>query len=236
MIDPASLLMADLYPVSTGAASGSNGSGKEISAIPFDQMLSEAIENTKDLPKGPSFDEYLSSILALGFYSTPVVSSTGVSGSSGNMQVSDSLVNFIASKEGYSATAYRGVDSQNQTIGYGHVIQPGENYTYLSKSDALKLLKSDIQKYSNSVNQEFSGTSLSQNQFDSLVSFSYNLGANIWDSVPKLTSDIKSGASADTLREDFARCCHCNGEVVSGLYNRRISEWKMFCYGNYYSA
>lgn len=151
----------------------------------------------------------------------------------GGMNVSDDLVNFIANHEGYSGTAYRGADSWNQTIGYGHVIEPGESFGTLSKSDALALLKNDLGSYENSVNKEFAGVKLTQNQFDALTSFCYNLGTNIWSKVPKLTSDIKSGASADTLMTDFVNCSHCGGKVLQGLVNRRIDECNMFTNGQY---
>jgi len=145
-----------------------------------------------------------------------------------NMQVSDNLISFIAEKEGFSATPYRGVDYQNLTVGYGHVLQPGESFTYLSQDDALEFLKKDLGRYINSVKKEFGDVNLNQNQFDALISFTYNLGANIWHKSPEFVNHIKQGASADVLREDFASYCHCNGAVVDGLLKRRIEEWEMF--------
>lgn len=151
----------------------------------------------------------------------------------GGQGASDALVNFIAEHEGYSSTPYRGTDYWNETVGYGHVVKPGENIGYLSRQDALKLLESDIQPCVESVKKEFSGVNLTQPQFDALVSFSYQLGTNIWAQVPHLVNDIRSGASADTLKQDFASCDHCGGEEVQGLLNRRMDEWKMFTAGEY---
>ncbi|MDR3551882.1 MAG: lysozyme, partial [Clostridia bacterium] len=159
--------------------------------------------------------------------------SVGTAGEASGMKASDNLVSFIANHEGYSATPYRGIDYQNETIGYGHVIKSGENLDNLSQSDALQLLKSDIKPCVDSVNREFAGVKLTQPQFDSLVSFSYALGTNVWKNVPTLTSDIKAGASAETLKQDFAACDHCNGVEVKGLLNRRMDEWKMFVSGEY---
>lgn len=144
------------------------------------------------------------------------------------MQASSNALDFIAQHEGFLPTAYRGIDYQNQTIGYGHVIQPGENIDNLTEQQGKNLLKTDIKQFEDSVNKEFAGVNLTQNQFDSLVSFSYNTGASIWDKVPKLTNDIKSGASADVLNEDFAACSNCNGEFVQGLHNRRMDEWQLY--------
>ena len=51
---------------------------------------------------------------------------------------------FIKKAEGYYKFPYVGQDSENTTIGYGHVIKSGENFTSLSKSKASKLLKDDV--------------------------------------------------------------------------------------------
>jgi lysozyme len=150
----------------------------------------------------------------------------------GGMQASDNAIEFIAQHEGFLPTAFRGIDYQNQTIGYGHVIQPGENIDVLSEKQGTDLLKKDVKQFEDSVNQEFTGVNLTQNQFDALVSFCYNTGVNIWSKVPQLTSDIKAGASADVLKADFFACSNCNGEFVQGLYNRRMAEWQLFTGGS----
>lgn len=152
-------------------------------------------------------------------------------GTPGNMIASDVLVNFVASYEGFSASPYRGVDYQNLTIGYGHVIQPGENFTTLTETEALAILKSDLSGYEESVNSEF-GSILNQYQFDSLVSFCYNTGKNVWK-LANLTNDVKTGASDDQLKTDFTNWSHCNGQIVQGLLNRRLDEWEMFVNGDY---
>ena len=163
-----------------------------------------------------------------------VGAASGVSdGVAGDRQASAQLVDFVAAHEGYSATAYRGADVQNQTIGYGHVVQTGESTASLSRTQALSLLQNDLKSSVSSVNQEFAGVDLTQSQFDALVSFSYNLGDHIWSRATQLTADIKSGASADTLRSDFVRFNHCNGRELTGLTNRRVDEWDMYANGQY---
>ena len=187
--------------------------------------------------RGVSFKSLLESCLR-GLEQSDGSSSAILSGSDdlqtvGNMRVSDDLLSFIEAHEGYSSTAYRGADYQNQTIGYGHVIESGESISSLTQNQAEKLLESDLSSSVASVNKEFSGTQLTQNQFDALVSFAYNLGNNIWKSAPKLVNDIKSGASAETLKQDFTQFDHCNGVELKGLYNRRLDEWSMFTSGTY---
>ena len=55
-------------------------------------------------------------------------SSCNSNSTSNNFDISDNGVGFIADYEDFYSKPYRGLDYQNQTIGYGHVILPGENF------------------------------------------------------------------------------------------------------------
>jgi lysozyme len=162
------------------------------------------------------------------------VSNTDTSNS--NVVTSTGLLGFIERHEGFAATGYRGADYQNVTIGYGHVVEPGENLTSLTPQQADTLLKNDLAIYEVSVNKEFADTKLTQFQHDALVDFAYGLGPYIWPKASRLVNDIKSGASADVLKSDFTAWNMCNGNSVIGLYNRRYDDWKLFCYGDYNSS
>ena len=167
-----------------------------------------------------------------GVYNDPgTITPPAPTGTPGNMIVSDAAVSFIASYEGFSGTKYRGADSQNVTIGYGHVIRPGESFTTLTQAEGLALLKSDLVRFQASVNNRF-GVILNQNKFDSLVSFCFNTGENVWDRA-KLTDAVIAGASNDILKTDFTNWSSCNDVVLQGLLNRRLDEWEMFVYGDY---
>lgn len=202
------------------------------------QMFEKLIETAKtsDSLSGVSFADVFDSALNsfLGGDSNDVCSvSDDEPQDVGNMKVSDRMVKFIEEHEGFSATAYRGVDSWNRTIGYGHVEADGENIAPLTQSEAEQLLRNDLKEYEASVNKEFKGVKLTQSQFDALTSFAYNLGANIWSKTPKLVSDIKSGAPADVIKADMENCAHVGGKLVRGLVNRRNDEWEVFANGNY---
>lgn len=157
-----------------------------------------------------------------------------LTGNVDSLPISNNLIAFIESWEGYSGTAYRGVDYKNQTIGYGHVVQPGENYTFLTKEQAEQLLINDLQTggYISAVQRYFTGYTLTQSQFDALVSLAYNLGTSIFGKI-SLTQDIKNGADTNTLKADFQSLCHSDGEYVEGLFRRRTAEWLMFTQGTY---
>lgn len=158
--------------------------------------------------------------------SAPVANVTGnVKG----MPVSNKLIAFIESWEGYYATGYRGLDSWNVTIGYGHVELTGETFTSLTKQEAEQLLLTDLQSqgYIQSVQKEFSGYDLSQNKFDALVDLAYGLGPYIWNSI-SLTKDIKSNASSSILRRDWDALDYVGTTESIGLRRRRDAEWKIF--------
>lgn len=218
-----------------------NTSGSALSSLPgatqsdgfsFDELLQNCIEEMTGESTGLSDISDSSILQNMGIGQYPPINATQPA-AAGNMTASGSLIDFIKVHEGYSAAAYTGADVQNRTIGYGHVIQQSENYTNLSQSQATSLLKHDLSSSVASVNKEFAGIPLTQSQFDSLVSFAYNLGDNIWGSAPTLVSDIKSGASAEKLKSDFIAYDHCNGQELTGLYNRRLDEWMMFTSGSY---
>lgn len=175
-------------------------------------------------------------------------SSSGTGGSiisagtaNNGMGVSDSCIKFIESWEGFvsgpNASGAHGVDYWNTTVGYGHVIGDGDDagITFpLTQASAEALLKKDLSAiYIPSVQKEFGDVKLKQNQFDALVSFSYNLGPYIWKKAPTLVSDVKSGATADKIKSDFEAFDHVGSQVVSGLLRRRDAEAAVYNSGQY---
>lgn len=99
------------------------------------------------------------------------------------MTTSNKGIEFIKSVESFSPTAYIDdyaptKDRVEYSIGYGHQILPNEQYLYTAKIDTAKateLLKKDIRVAELQV-QKSIHVELTQNQFDSLVSFCYNVG------------------------------------------------------------
>lgn len=157
---------------------------------------------------------------------------SNTSTSSNNFNISENGVNFIADYEDFYPTPYRGLDSQNQTIGYGHVITLGESFESLTETEAKALLKKDLQNFVSSVNTMISGLNLTQYQFDALVSFAYNCGSNALK-YSTLLKDIKAGAPMEKIKEDFLMWCNCNGKRELGLYRRRYDEFEMYSNADY---
>lgn len=95
------------------------------------------------------------------------------------MRVSDAGLNLIAEFEGFSAAPYSD-PAGHCTIGIGHLLHYGNctssDQGNLSYSDAVRLLQQDVRRYEDAVNRLITVV-LNQNQFDALVSFTFNLGA-----------------------------------------------------------
>ena len=110
------------------------------------------------------------------------------------------------------------------TIGYGHTkgVQPGDQW---SESHANHMLEVELEEYENYVSTAVT-VPLSQNQFDALVSWVYNLGnGNLTSStmLKVLNSGDYAGVPAQIKRWNKA-----GGKVLEGLTRRRQAEADMF--------
>ena len=141
-----------------------------------------------------------------------------------NFNISDNGFNFIVDYESFYPEPYRGLDSQNQTIGYGHVIKIAENLESITSDEAKDLLKKDLDSFVYLVNTMVLGLSLSQNQFDAMVSFVYNCGVIALKN-STLLKDIRAGATDETIKKDFLMWSNCNEKRALGLYRRRFDEF-----------
>lgn len=139
---------------------------------------------------------------------------------------------IIKELEGWSETVYK--DSAGiPTIGWGHKILPGEDFTYgITKAEGEILLSKDIQFAENAVNY-YVVVPLKQSMYDALVSFVFNVGAQAFINstlLKKLNVGDYEGAAAEFARWKYVTI---NGEKVvsSGLVNRRAKESALFSQG-----
>ena len=144
------------------------------------------------------------------------------------MKISKNGLAIIKEFEGLRLKAYDdGVGVW--TIGYGTTRYPsatkvkrGDNIT---EEQAEAYLLHDVSRFENAVNRLVK-VPLTQNQFDALVSFTYNLGEGSFGAstlLRKLNARDYSGAATEFLRWNKA-----GGKVMAGLTRRRKAEHDLF--------
>ncbi len=122
------------------------------------------------------------------------------------------------------------------TIGYGHLIKSGEDFTKgISEAKATELLHNDIATAERAVRDNIT-VPLSQNQFDALTSLAYNIGTkNFADStvVKYINNPTFHSTVYQNLESAWKAWNRSHGEISNGLINRRQNEWILYNRGIY---
>lgn len=117
------------------------------------------------------------------------------------------------------------------TIGYGHLIKPGENFSGgITERVATELLRADIAATERAVQNNIT-VPLMQNQYDALVIFAYNIGANNFakSTVVKYINNPNFHSTVYPNLESAWRAWNrTNGTVSKGLIKRRQRELDLF--------
>lgn len=114
------------------------------------------------------------------------------------------------------------------TVGYGHTgkdVFPGQ---VISKQQAITWLQDDTEKSVAAVNASVH-VNLTQQEFDSLVDFTYNVGVHAFETsslLKLLNAGDYAGANAA-----FKSWVFVKGQVNKGLWNRRQAEQDEFTSG-----
>jgi len=139
-------------------------------------------------------------------------------------ELSEKGEKLIKSFEGYRAKAYKPHAKDVWTIGYGSTLNVYEGMK-ITKEEAQQMFESDVRKFVRAVNKLVK-VPLTQNQFDALVSFTYNVGVNAFKK-STLRRKLNSG-KYDEVPEQFMRWVYSGGKKFSGLEKRRKKEAKLF--------
>jgi lysozyme len=146
------------------------------------------------------------------------------------MKLSDAGLDLIKRFEGLRLKSYK-CSAGVWTIGYGSTRiwgRPVEPDDAITDAQADDFLRQDVAKFESAVNSVVR-VPLTQNQFDALVSFTYNLGeGNLKRStLVRLLNDGNYHSAAD----EFLRWNMAAGVVVPGLTRRRAAERALFLQG-----
>ena len=137
------------------------------------------------------------------------------------MKTSEKGIELIISFEGFCPKATKCLKSEKYyTIGFGHYGKDVKENDTITKSKAIDLLKSDLEKFEKKVNK-YSSYNFTQNEYDSLISFCYNVG-----NIDQLTA--KGTRSKKEIADKMLLYCKSGGKVIRGLQKRREKERDLF--------
>ena len=146
------------------------------------------------------------------------------------MTTSRTGLRLIKDYEGLRLSAYL-CPAGVPTIGFGHTkgVKMGQ---VITEAQAEDFLVEDIAPLERLLNKM--GINFRQEQFDSLVSFMFNLGAGSFNS-STLKKKILADATDEDIAAEFVRWINAAGRPLLGLKRRRVDEANMFVgYDLYY--
>lgn len=145
-------------------------------------------------------------------------------------KISDNGIELIKRFEGLSLKPYL-CPAKIPTIGYGNTFyKNGKKVTLndkpITEQKAVEMLKQSLEKFEQYVDSYCIDT-ITQNQFDAIVSFCYNVGpANLKSST--LLKKVNANANDETIRAEFMKWTKGGGKVLKGLVTRRTAEADLY--------
>lgn len=135
------------------------------------------------------------------------------------MRTSQKGIDLIKEFEGCRLDAYK-CPAGVWTIGYGHTagVTSGQK---ISSAQAEAYLRADLEKYEKKVEKYESRYCWTQNEFDAMVSFAYNVG-----SIDKLTAN--GTRTKAVIAEKILLYNKAGEKVLTGLVRRRKAERELF--------
>ena len=147
------------------------------------------------------------------------------------MELSNAGLSFIKSFEGLRLEAYPdpGTGGDPWTIGYGCTegVYPGMRIT---EDQAERMLLEELKQFETVVKDSFT-ISLSQGEYDALVSFAYNCGAGALRSSTLRKRLHSESDRCSVYQEEMLRWVNGGNGPMPGLVRRRQEEADMACLG-----
>ena len=176
----------------------------------------------------------MSFLLAMVLFGGLVLTGAPTVHAASDMKASAEMVAIMKQEEGFSAKPYP--DHGQYTVGYGTRCPDDMLEEYMAngitEEAAELLLRNYLLKIENTINKKFIdkyNLSLTQGQFDALVSFTYNCGTSwISETGGTFHNAVKNGKTGSELINAFSLWCSAGGQILPGLVRRRLSEANMF--------
>lgn len=166
------------------------------------------------------------------------VSHAPVAYASSVTKASTACIEFIKNVEGFSPQPY--YDYNQYTVGYGTKCPSEKYFEYkangIPKYEAEALLKDHIANIETAIQNKLVGKynlTLTQNQLDALVSFSFNIGTDWMTYDSSLRNAILIGSNDNDIVYAFSLYCTAGGKYLPGLITRRLCEANIYLNGIY---
>lgn len=144
------------------------------------------------------------------------------------MKTSQQGIDFIKRHEALRLNAYRDAVGV-WTIGYGHTSTAKQGMV-ITEAEAEKLLKQDLKTAEDEINRHC--LPLKQHQFDSLVSFVFNVGIGSFRR-STLLKRLKMDVNHPDIANQLNRWVYGGGKILKGLVKRRKEEANLYTTGSY---
>jgi lysozyme len=119
----------------------------------------------------------------------------------------------------------------NSTIGYGHMVLAGENFSGgVTEAEAIKLFEKDVERVVNGALDKIK-INLTQNQIDAIGSFIFNVGPGAFEKgpLPHINAGRHERATTRILRYVTGRDMRTGQRrVLRGLLKRRRDEVALY--------
>lgn len=133
-------------------------------------------------------------------------------------------IDFLRGEEGCVLYPYKDIAGY-WTIGIGHLIKPGENFSAITNQEASDLLCWDLQIAAASIHRLVK-RELGNNQYAALLSFAFNLGGGTLQRSTLLKKCNR--LEDDDVPAEFMKYVYASGKKVTGLIKRRAGEAKLY--------
>ena len=142
------------------------------------------------------------------------------------MDISSNCIKIVTEYEGFSEKPYLDV-VKVPTIGYGNTYYPNGDKVQMNDvitlQQAIELFDDLIVRYERIVNSKLK-VEVKQNEFDALVSHTYNTGGS-----STLFKLVNMKADKDKIKNWFTtKYITANGKRLKGLVIRRQKEWLLY--------
>ena len=154
-----------------------------------------------------------------------------------NFVASQQMIDLLKKFEGFAEKPYW--DYKQWTVGYGTRVPDGNLERYqtegIHQAEAEQLLATTLADMGKSINSFIDkfGLQITQNQFDAMLSMSFNCGTNWIYGTGFFRTAIIEGWTGSDFMFSIGQWSSAGGATQTGLIRRRLSEANMYLYNTY---